>query len=160
MCKSLWNNDITKTKIAQSASALYLHHITFKLIRTSPVRPYERAITNIVFASLQILSSFNIDFSCSCKSNKCRFKSNKRKVIDQKHIHIKNLILWLNEITRYTENVHILPLLCGLTLEPKQCTTISLEASHNSALLDIFICKENMWSKQTISSFNLNCNPF
>lgn len=89
MCKSLWNNDITKTKLAQSASALYLHHITFKLIRTSPVRPYERAITNIVFASLQILSSFNIDFSCSCKSNKCRFKSNKRKVIDQKHIHIK-----------------------------------------------------------------------
>jgi hypothetical protein len=38
------------------------------LTLTSPVRPYERAATNTIFALLQILSNFNKELSRSCSS--------------------------------------------------------------------------------------------
>lgn len=93
-----WTCNIIKYKMN---TILSIYRITFTLIRTNPVRPYERAKINITFASLQIRSSFIIEFSTSWKFikitiNECTWKEY------VKHVFIK--IKKLNNKSRYIVN--------------------------------------------------------
>jgi hypothetical protein len=56
-----------KSQIKNNSETLaQINKGTLTLILTRPVRPYERAATNTIFAFLQISSSFSKDLSGSC----------------------------------------------------------------------------------------------